>query len=156
MTPAQFVADFPEFANATTYPVSTIQFWINVAGQLLNPSAWGSLLSYGTELFVAHNLVLSQQAVASAVSGGLPGSGSGITASKSIDKVSVSYDVSAGTIAGAGSFNLTNYGTRYMQLANMAGMGGIQVSGNGCWVPEGGFSYTYDLGIAEAFGASNC
>ena len=130
MNPTQFVADFPEFGNAAIYPVSAITFWLNAAAIQLSAN-FGALLPLATELFVAHNLTLSQQATSAASSGGTPGSGTGVTASKSIDKVAVSYDTKAGTLEGAGSWNLTTYGTRFYQLVLMAGTCGYQSVGIG-------------------------
>jgi len=43
-------------------------------------------------------------------------------------EISVSYDVGAVTIEGAGQWNLTTYGTQFLELANLVGMGPIQVS----------------------------
>lgn len=130
VTVASFRADFPEFSNSSTYADSAVTYWMNLAVQLFNPSLWSTLVDIGTELFIAHNLVLEQQAANSANNGGVPGINSGPLSSKGVDKVSAGYDVGASTLEGFGNFNLTTYGTRLAWLVNMVGIGGIQT---GSW-----------------------
>lgn len=122
-----FRVDFPEFASTGTYPDAMVNFWLGLAGKLLDPTRWDDLLDYGTELFVAHNLTLAARDQKSATAGGIPGAGGGVVASKAVDKVSVSYDTALAGIEGAGNWNLTTYGTRYIQLARMVGAGGVQL-----------------------------
>jgi hypothetical protein len=55
---------------------------------------------------------------------------SGIVSSKSVDKVSVSYDTSGAMEAGAGHWNLTTYGTRYIRLVKLVGAGPLQIGGS--------------------------
>jgi len=38
--------DFPEFADQTAFPDSTITFWLNVAGLLINQNLWGAPASF--------------------------------------------------------------------------------------------------------------
>lgn len=127
VTPASFLVDYPEFGNSTKYPTSAIQYWITVAGNLLDTCRWGSMLDIGTELYVAHNLVLEGQAQAAGASGGTPGQNSGPIASKSVAAVSASFDTGSASIEGAGNFNLTTYGTRFYQLVRLIGAGGAQI-----------------------------
>jgi hypothetical protein len=127
VTPASFLQDYPEFSNSTKYPNSAIQYWINVAVILLNPNRWGTMLTTGIELYVAHNLVLEGQAQAAAATGGTPGQNTGPLNSKTVDKVSAGYDTGAASIEGAGAYNLTTYGTRFYQLMLMFGSGGAQL-----------------------------
>lgn len=124
---SSFRADFPEFASTATYPDSTVNFWLGLAGKLLSVDRWGDLLDYGTQLFVAHNITLAARDQKAASAGAAPGTGTGVTASKTVDKVSVSYDTALGGVEGAGNWNLTTYGTRYIQLARMVGAGGVQL-----------------------------
>lgn len=128
VTVASFRSAFPEFADATVYTDASVQMWLSASVSLLSPERWGDLLDLGTSLFVAHNIVLGAMNARAASKGGSPGSGGGVTASKAVDKVSVSYDTGAATIEGAASWNLTTYGTRYLQLARMVGAGGLQIS----------------------------
>ncbi len=127
MTPDQFRADFPEFADKTKYPDSLIQMWLTVAVSLVNPLRWMELTNLGMELVTAHHLVLAQRDQAVAAVGGSPGEVKGPTASKSVDKVSVSYDSGAATYSDAGFWNLTTYGLRFYNLALMMGAGGLQL-----------------------------
>src|ERR1700731_2037510 len=109
VTPSSFRADFPEFASSTTYSDAVITFWLNLGVLLFDPSLWSTLVDTATELFIAHNLVLEQQAQNSVNNGGVPGINSGPLSSKSVDKVSAGYDVGAATLDGFGNFNLTTY-----------------------------------------------
>lgn len=120
-------ADFPEFSSTQSYPDSTINYWLNVAGLMLNQSRWGTMLNTGIELYAAHNIVLEAQASMTTAVGGIPGVSKGPVSGESIDKGSVSYDSVTASEAGAGNWNLTTYGTRFIRLARMFGAGGIQV-----------------------------
>lgn len=127
VTVSSFRADFPAFTDTAVYPDAAVTFWLGLASKSLSPDKWGDLLDYGTELFIAHNLVLEAQANKAAAIGGVPGLASGLTSSKAVDKVSVSYDTTSAAIDGAGNWNLTTYGQRYIQLARLVGAGGIQL-----------------------------
>jgi hypothetical protein len=125
-----FRSDFPEFSNSGIYADSAVTFWLNLGVQLFDPAVWSTLVDMATELFIAHNLVLEQQAGNSVNNGGVPGINSGPLSSKSVSKVSASYDSGASTLEGWGNFNLTVYGTRLATFMQMAGQGGIQT---GSW-----------------------
>ena len=127
ITSAQFRIDFPEFANTATYPDVGVSFWITVATRMLPSLRWQDNLDYGTELFVAHHLVLAARDQAASAAGGIPGEVKGPTASKSVDKVSVSYDAGAVALTDAGFWNLTSYGIRFLTLGRYVGAGGIQL-----------------------------
>ncbi len=127
VTSATFYQAFPEFADVEKYPEATVDMWVAAARSLLSSDRWGDLLDLGTGLFVAHNIALSRLATASAGSGGVPGASTGIMSSKTVDKVSASYDTSSASLEGAGAWNLTTYGVRYRQLAMMIGIGGVQL-----------------------------
>jgi hypothetical protein len=129
VTPAQLRSDFPEFNDPTRYPDSLVQTWLTVAASLVNADRWVELTNIGIELVTAHHLVLSVRDEAAAATGGTPGIMTGPQASKSVDKVSVSYDTSAAIIDGGGFWNLTSYGVRYLTLARMMGAGGLQFNG---------------------------
>lgn len=128
VTPAQLRSDFPEFADTTKYPDSLIQTWLTVAASLVNADRWVELTDIGIELITAHHLVLSARDQAAAAVGGVPGIMTGPTASKSVDKVSTSYDTAAASLDGAGFWSLSSYGIRYLSLARMMGAGGLQIS----------------------------
>lgn len=126
VTPASFRGDFPEFADTTKFPDASIAFWLNVAGLQLNATRWGTMLDYGTELFVAHNVTLQARNAKVAATGGIAGQVTGPVASESVGPVSVGYDTGAATIDGGGAWNLTTYGILLLQMAEMIGAGGAQ------------------------------
>ena len=66
---------------------------------------------------------------ATAAVGGIAGKVKGLETAKSVGDLSVSCDVTTGSYAGAGSWNLTSYGLRFYALARMIGAGGIQLPG---------------------------
>lgn len=139
LTPAQLRADFPEFSSTTVYPDGMLTFWISIATQLVaNAVRWGTLITFGQELFVAHNLVIEAQGLADVSVGNQPGSSlTGPISARSTDKVSINYDTQAAMEKDAGHWNLSVYGKRFWRLAEMVGMGGVQVGANGvgdaCW-----------------------
>ena len=133
-----FRTNNPTFSDATVYPDPAVVYWITAAGFLLPTSRWGvasatpdtpptTILDLGTELFVAHNLILEKQAFAAAEVGGTPGLQVGPQASKSVGPGSVSYDTASGIVENAGHWNLTTYGTRFIRLARFRGAGPVQV-----------------------------
>jgi hypothetical protein len=123
---AKFRTDFPEFSDTTAYPDAQVNFWIGIASKLVNACRWGELTDFGIELLVAHNLVLWKQSSKSAAGGGVPGLAIGVTASKAVADVSVSYDTSVASVEGGGNYNLTTYGTRYLEYVLLFGAGGVQ------------------------------
>ena len=133
---SSFVADLPEFADATKYPPASITYWLNAASQLMNQNRWGapavagqpnSLYDLGQEMYVAHQLTLEARAQAVAANGGVPGESAGMVSAKSVDGVSKSYDTASAAEQNAGYFNLTVYGQRFWRLAEQVGMGGLQL-----------------------------
>lgn len=122
-----FRADFPEFDDTCLFPNSTVTYYLNLAGLLLNGCRWGNLLDTATELFIAHNLVLEAIAQNTASFGGIPGLQVGALQAKELDKGSVTYDVDASIEPGAGHWNLTTYGGRFIRLVSLVGAGPIQV-----------------------------
>lgn len=127
MDAATFRTDFPEFADATAYPDAAVNFQINLATLRMPEDRWQDLLPYGIELFTAHYLAVARKNIQTASAGGVPGGGMGVVNSKTVDKVSVSYDTALASLEGGGHWNLTSYGVQYLQLARMIGAGGIQL-----------------------------
>lgn len=127
VTVATFRNHYPEFADTTKFSNPLIDYWITVATSMLNASRWGAQLDLATELYVAHNVVLEAKAILESGAGGLPGQATGPVNSKSVDKVSVGYDVAIASEQGAGHWNLTIYGTRLWRLIKMFGVGPIQI-----------------------------
>jgi hypothetical protein len=127
VTIAQFRAAFPEFASTANYPDAQVQFWLDVAAKLLNVDRWYDLFDQGAMLFSAHHLVIARRDQLAGSSGGMPGAIQGAVASKSVDKVSVSYQNDSSLYQDAGFWNLTSYGLQYWNLVRMVGAGGIQL-----------------------------
>ena len=126
VTASSFRAIMPEFASTDAYPDSLVTTWLSVAEIRIDPYQWGTLTDTGVALCAAHMLVLAKRAGLSAAAGGIPGGVSGPTSSKTVDKVSVSYDTGATTIEGDGHWNATTYGLQFFELARMFGSGGYQ------------------------------
>lgn len=127
MTPADFRQQFPEFACTTDFPDAQVEFWLGVAGAMLNAERWADLLDLGLCLFTAHHLATGQREMNAAAVGGALGAVTGPTASKSVDKVSVSYTTNALTFENAGFWNASLYGIRLMTFARYVGAGGVQL-----------------------------
>lgn len=127
MDAQQFRQDFPEFADATAFPGPTVDFYLGLGVKLLNADRWAETLDYGLELFTAHHLAIAARDQQAAAVGGVGGEIKGALASKSVDKVSASYNNGAALNPDAGFWNLTSYGLRFWQLARMIGAGGVQL-----------------------------
>ncbi|MDC7868801.1 hypothetical protein TH60_05665 [Pantoea ananatis] len=127
-TVADFRRDFPQFSDEAKFPDSQITFRLNLADRLLNENVTGrELFPYFVGLFVAHYLVLFAADRRASLSGGAGGSTNGVQASKSVDKVSVSYDTGSTLNSDAGFWNNSRYGAEFWQLMMMFGAGGIQL-----------------------------
>lgn len=138
VTSNSFRQHFPEFADRKVYADPAFNYWNTVAGKMVNAARWFDMLDTGIELFVAHNLVLEKQALDAAAVGGAPGLSTGPVNSKSVDKVSVAYDTAAALEVGAGHWNLTVYGTRFVALSKMFGAGPIHIGGGDSLALSGG------------------
>lgn len=126
-TPALMRQIFPEFIDVGIYPDQQIQFWLGVAENMLDPLRWYNMLEHGAYLFTAHHLTIAQRDKLAGVSGAALGSIQGAIASKTVDKVSVSYSNDIAMYQDAGFWNLTTYGLQYWNLVRMVGAGGIQL-----------------------------
>jgi hypothetical protein len=116
ITYGSFIAFFPEFSNATTFPSGQITTWIPVAYAELNAYRFWTQIDIAASLFVAHNIVLSAQAAQIANAGGIVGEASGPVQSKAVGPVSVGYNTTATIIEGAGPWNATSYGQRLYKM----------------------------------------
>jgi|WetSurMetagenome_2_1015567.scaffolds.fasta_scaffold218219_2 hypothetical protein len=141
ITNNQFRVDYPEFAGTTVYTNSQLTYYFNLAYQLLNASRWGQTLDVGAELFVAHHITMEARSMAESANGGMPGQDPGLVASKSVDKVSVSFDTGAIAEKDGGHWNQTLYGRRFLRLVRMFGAGPIQL-GMGYQPPNTGLAWS--------------
>ncbi|WP_316502479.1 DUF4054 domain-containing protein [Klebsiella grimontii] len=127
-TKEQFRTDFPEFSDTTRYPDPPVTFYLGQADVILNQDVLGDQFVYLAELFVAHYTELRGRAIATAaVGGGVNSAGGGVLTSKSVDKVSASYDVSGIINPDAGFWNNTGYGREFFWWWSMFGAGGRQL-----------------------------
>lgn len=130
VTVLRFREDFPEFSDASVYHNQIVQFFLDIAGIAVLPRFWCQFTVYGQELYTAHMLAVRQYAIARAAaspgSGAVPGMPMGLPASKSVSKVSVSYDFGKSTMEGWGPWNTTVYGQMYAWHAQLVGTGGYE------------------------------
>ncbi|PHM39274.1 hypothetical protein Xmau_02878 [Xenorhabdus mauleonii] len=126
-TVAQFRTDFPQFSDNQKFPDAQIQFRLNLADKQLDENRLGDMFVYLVELMVAHYMALWAVDSRSMAIGGAGGTNSGVVSSKSVDKVSVSYDTGATLNPNAGFWNNTRYGSEFYELLMLFGAGGIQL-----------------------------
>ena len=125
VTYPEFVAAFPEFADAGKYPKPQIAFWIEQAPINLKASSFGRTWKLAQMLFVAHNTVLGARNAQAGSGSGIAGMASGPMSSKTVGQVSASYDTGATAIDGAGAWNATSYGQRLYTMIKAVGAGPI-------------------------------
>lgn len=131
LTAAQFRTLQPGFADSSVYSDDAVNLYLTLAASMLDPNRWCDWRPLGMALMVAHYLSLDQREARTAAKGGIPGQGGiGILSSKSIGNVSAGYDVQSGTEANAGQWNMTTFGRRYIHMARLVGMGGVQITGD--------------------------
>jgi hypothetical protein len=128
VAPSDFTAAFPEFTDASDYPVEQIAFWLNTGYQQLNTRRFGIQAGLAVMLFAAHNVVLSARARKATRTGQVPGVVQGALTSKALGGVSAGYADNT-SIDGAGAWNLTTYGQRLYQMMRVASAGPTYVRG---------------------------
>lgn len=127
-TVEQFRVAFPQFSDPVRFPDIPITFRLNLADIMLSEKTTGKeMFPYLVGLFVAHYMTLWLADSKAVLMGGAGGSTNGVQASKSVDKVSVSYDTGATLNPDAGFWNNTRYGAEFWQLIIMFGAGGRQL-----------------------------
>lgn len=126
-TSDHFRTNFPEFSDETRYPTSTIDFYLSMADTLLDQDKFGDQFVYLAQLMTAHYVEVSSKRSRTAALGGVNTSGGGVATSKSVDKVSVSYDVTGIINPDAGFWNNTDYGREFFWWWSMFGAGGRQI-----------------------------
>jgi hypothetical protein len=127
-TVEQFRTDYPEFNNTAIYPDSTITRYLNRADRQLDQNVYGSDFVDLVELFTAHYTEMSGRIYSAGKSGVVNTSRNvGVMTSKSIDKVSASYDASGIVDPDAGFWNNTERGREFYWWWSMYGMGGRQL-----------------------------
>lgn len=124
---AGFRKSYPEFSDTGRFTDGMINNWATIATALVNPSAWGTQVGLGINLYVAHEITLQAQSVATAALGGTPGQQSGPVNSKTVGSVTAAYDTQQIAEKDAGHWNATMYGKQFLRLSRIFGAGAIQL-----------------------------
>jgi len=124
-----FRVEFPEFANATTYPDATLQAYWDRATCYINANSDdgdlnGTCRQGALNLLTAHIALLSTQLTAGQVTGQLQ--------SATIDKVSVAITPPPAPNTWQYWLNSTGYGQQLLALLQALAVGGFQT----CMLPE--------------------
>ncbi len=132
MTPAEFRAICPEFADPAKFPDAQVQFWLTAAENQCDPSRWGNQLDMGIMFLTAHRLTLAAAAAQKTDgTGGMDAAaGAVISESKSVGGVSKSIGRAGAASTGdpnAGQYNDTSYGKQYWDMVRTIGAGGLVV-----------------------------
>ncbi|CDG39627.1 DUF4054 domain-containing protein [Asaia bogorensis] len=125
MTASDFLTLFPEFSDATRFPMPTVSLWLQMGRSFVDETRWGASTNLGIGLFVAHQLTVGAQTAAAVQGGATPGVG--VISSKSVGPLSKSYDTSIGGYDDAGFWNTTSYGRQYWAFVSLFGAGGTQL-----------------------------
>ena len=128
-----FRTAFPEFADASSFPDSSFNFWADDAELTLNAERFGAHLKTAIYLYVAHFMVLSKMAARSAAIGGMSGVPSGPMSSKSVGPISKSYDTNNAVMRGAENWNQTVYGQQYYRMMRRYCLGPVYARGSGSY-----------------------
>lgn len=129
-TAEDFYAFYPQFKGQV--PDNVVDSFINLASANINIKRWNKSWEFGMALFIAHFLTLyvkTSGTVDDPQNNLASGLVRGIQTSKSVDGVSVSYDVSAvlTELDGWGSYKLTEYGIQLLTMARLLGKGNMYV-----------------------------
>lgn len=115
-TYATMIAAFPEFSNTTSYPQTTIEFWLSQGYIQVSERLFRDSYDMAVMLWTAHHVAMGAANARAAARGGIPGSASGVQTSKSVDGVSVGYSTIT-SLNNAGAWNATSYGQRFLTMA---------------------------------------
>lgn len=127
-TVSDFRTAFPQFSDPNAYPDMIITARLALADVLLRQDRFGAeVFPYVAGLFVAHYMFLYAADKRSAAVGGAGGANSGVQSSKSVDKVSVSYDTGTTLNPDAGFWNNSRYGSEFWEYLMMFGAGAVQL-----------------------------
>jgi hypothetical protein len=121
---AAFRAAFPAFANATTYPDTTLEGYFDVAAVYLSTTDYGALTllprTRALNLLTAHLAALA----ATQAAGNTPG----FVQSATIDKISVTLTPPSNQSDFTWWLNGTPYGAQLAALLSMHAVGGLYVT----------------------------
>lgn len=133
--PPYDIESFREVMPAFTddiIPATVLDMYIQMADAVVKKTRWHQLWPEGMRLFIAHFATLyiagqpigddPQSIVASAANRGM-------ASSKTVDAISISYDLStvAQDLEGWGTWKETTFGSQFATLARMIAKGGMYV-----------------------------
>lgn len=132
-----FKSTFPVFLIGNEegqIPEAVFNLFASMADAAIKQKRYKSQWEYLMGLFIAHHLALylktqdGEPGAAAALRGSLP---SGVATSKSVDGLSISYDLLgvADDLAGYGTWKLTSYGQQLATLTRIYGHSGLWVNG---------------------------
>lgn len=121
MTPAEFKARFPEFANETD---QRVQLFIDDAAPHFDVSRWDDLYPAGVAYFVAHEMALAN---AQSAQGGSVMAMTNDTLTKKVGDVQVTKDTGLLNKQADNPFMRTMYGQKYLYLRRQVGAGALSV-----------------------------
>lgn len=122
-----FRCNFPEFTDESAYPDSLLDFWAVVAEGIVDDCRWGDMRDNALGLVLAHYVSLAIADQQAAIKGAIPGTNNGAVTQKKVGEASVSYDAINNSESGAGQWNKTTYGVRYISLTKLIGAGCVQL-----------------------------
>lgn len=142
-TQEDFTNVFPQFpigeenkdSDGNYVPQEAFDLFLLMANKAIKYDRYKGSWKYFMSLYIAHMLTLHMQMivnpdnvnVASALRGALP---TGIATSKSVDGLSISYDLlGADDLTGYGTWKLTKYGQQLATLTKIYGKPGMWVNG---------------------------
>lgn len=124
---ALFRAQFPAFANTTTYPEALLSGYFDMAVCYIN--AHDHCRLYGDCLQLALNLLTAHLA-ALFMADPSGGGGTGIEQSATVDKVSVSYQIPPAAGPFRDWLNKTGFGQQLSALLSVKSVGGWYIGGS--------------------------
>lgn len=129
-TSEDFFDFYPQFQGQV--PLNVVESFVKLAHTNINKARWGGSWEFAMSLFIAHFLTLYVKTSGSTDNPNnnlASGNVRGIQTSKSVDGVSISYDVSSvlSEFDGWGSYKLTEYGIQLLTMARLLGKGGMYV-----------------------------
>lgn len=125
-----FLEIYPQFKDV---PMAVLTMYVDMALENLMYDRWLSQWKVGVSLYIAHyiTLYLASKPLDGAADGAVGNAGKsiGLTASKSVGGVSVSYDnaTSLGALTDWASYTSTTYGAQFATMARLLGRAGMVV-----------------------------
>lgn len=123
---AMFRAQFPAFASTTEYPEALLSGYFTMATCYVDANDYCRLS--GDCLQLALNLLTAHLVAANAASPA-DGGGVGIVSASSIDKVSVTFQIPAGSGPFVAWLNKTGFGQQLAALLRVKSSGGAYIGG---------------------------